>query len=306
MHDLIVLGGSAAGITAAIYAARRKVNLKLITEDFGGEIALTADVENFPGFNSISGRELAQKMKEQLVYNNVEIEEGYRANKIEKINNGFKVFYKNLSNEEKNLESKTVIIATGAHPKHLGVPGEDEFYHRGLTYCALCDAPLFKNKTVAVVGGGNTAIGSALMLSEFTVKTYIVSTNPQLRGENVLLEKIAKNSKIEVINNAQTLRILGERLVNGLEYNDQTSGAVKKLDLQGVFVSIGYSPNSEFVDLVEKNERGEIVVFERGTTSLPGIFAAGDVTNGYFKQYVIAAGQGATAALGAIEYLNKN
>lgn len=304
MYDLVVLGAAAAGSSAAVYAARRKINLRLITGDFGGEIALTGEVENYLGFNKIRGFELAQKMKEQVDYNNVPYDLGFLVTKVKKIKDVFEVTAKNINGEEKKYQTKTVIIAAGAHPKHLGISGEKEFFHKGLTYCALCDAPLFKNKVVAVVGGGNGAISSALMLAQFATKVYVVIRRAELSGEAVLVERLRKESKIELINNATTTKVIGEKFVTGLAYEEK-GGKIKKLELQGIFVSIGWEPNSDFIDFVKKNERGEIEIDRRAATSMPGIYAAGDVTDAPYKQLILAAGMGATAALSAIDYLNR-
>ena len=304
MYDLIVLGAAAAGSSAAVYAARRKINLRLITGDFGGEIALTGEVENYLGFNKIRGFELAQKMKEQVEYNNVPYDLGFLATKVKKIKDGFEVTAKNVNGEEKKYQTKTVVVAAGAHPKHLGVPGEKEFFHKGLTYCALCDAPLFKNKVVAVIGGGNGAISSALMLAQFAAKVYVVIRKAELSGEAVLVERLKKESKIELVNNTEITKVVGEKFVTGLEGKEK-DGKIKKLELQGVFLSIGWEPNSDFIDFVKKNERGEIEIDRRAATSEPGIYAAGDVTDAPYKQLILAAGMGATAALSAIDYLNR-
>lgn len=304
MYDVIVLGGAAAGSSAAVYAARRKVSVRLVAGDFGGEIALTGEVENYLGFNKIRGFELAQKMKEQVEYNEVPYDLGFLATKIKKNKDGFEVTAKNINGEEKKYQTKTVIVATGAHPKHLGVPGEKEFFHKGLTYCALCDAPLFKNKVVAVVGGGNGAISSALMLAQFAAKVYIIIRKAELSGEAVLVERLKKESKIELVNNTEITKVVGEKFVTGLEGKEK-GGKKKKLELQGVFLSIGWEPNSDFIDFVKKNERSEIEIDRRAATSVPGIYAAGDVTDAPYKQLILAAGMGATAALSAIDYLNR-
>ncbi|MEK7508904.1 MAG: FAD-dependent oxidoreductase [Patescibacteria group bacterium] len=304
MYDVIVLGAAAAGSSAAVYAARRKVSVRLIAGDFGGEIALTGEVENYLGFNKIRGFELAQKMKEQVEYNEVPYDLGFLATKIKKNKDGFEVTAKNINGEEKKYQTKTVIVATGAHPKHLGVPGEKEFFHKGLTYCALCDAPLFKNKVVAVVGGGNGAISSALMLAQFAAKVYIIIRKAELSGEAVLVERLKKESKIELVNNTEITKVVGEKFVTGLEGKEK-GGKKKKLELQGVFLSIGWEPNSDFIDFVKKNERNEIEIDRRAATSAPGIYAAGDVTDVPYKQLILAAGMGAAAALSVIDYLNR-
>lgn len=305
MFDLLILGGSAAGITAAIYAARRKLNFKLITPDLGGEIATTQEIENYPGFAKITGVELVQKFREQLMANQAPLAEGLAAQKVEKNGEFFKVITKDFSGQTQILEVKTVLIATGVKPRHLGAPGEEEFFHRGVTYCAVCDAPLFKNKIVAVIGGGNSALGSALMLAEIAAKIYLLNVDPGLKGETVLIEKVEKNPKIEIFSSAVVEEILGDKIVTGLKFKDK-NGESKTLEVKGVFIHIGWTPNADFIDFVKKNEKGEIIADRAGITSAPGIFAAGDVTDTPYKQIVIAAGMGAAAALSVVEYLNKS
>ncbi len=304
MYDLIVLGGSVAGVTSAIYAVRRKLNILLITPELGGEIATTTEIENWPAENKISGWEFTQKMESQLKYNNVPLLLGQKVIKIEPQENFFTIQTKDLADKEYTYETETVIVATGVHPRHLGVPGEEEFFHKGVTYCATCDAPLFKNKVVAVVGGGNSALTSALMLGELATEVYLLNVNPELRGEAVLIEKVKANSKIKILTEVTTQKIIGEKSVSALEYKDKNSETIT-LPIQGIFVHIGLSPNADFIDCVEKNKFGEIMVDRAGRTNTPGIFAAGDVTDVPYKQIVIAAGMGSLATLTAIDYLNK-
>lgn len=304
MHDILILGGSAAGVTAAIYAARRKLDIKLIAGDIGGEIATTDIIENYPGYSTVGGLELAGKFREQLKYNNASVDEGWLAGKIEKKDSHFIVTAKNSSGEEKIYETKSVIVATGVHPRRLGVPGEQELFHRGVTYCAVCDAPLFKNKIVAVVGGGNSALESALMLGEIAAQVFLLNRNPQFKGETVLIEKVNKHPKITVLTQSKTQKILGEKSVAGVEYED-AAGQTQKIAVNGVFVHVGWEPNADFIDFVKKNDKGEIMVDKNCATDAPGIFAAGDVTDTAYKQIIIAAGMGATAALSAVNFLNK-
>lgn len=304
MYDLLILGGSAAGVTAAIYASRRKLNLKLITPELGGEIATTGVIENYPGYSKITGFELSQKLKEQLDYNKVEVDSGFLVQKIDKEKNYFTVLAKNLSGEELYYQAKSVIIATGVHPRQLGVPGEKEFFHQGVTYCAVCDAPLFKNKTVAVVGGGNSALESALMLAELATKVFLLNRGSEFKGETVLIEKVQAHPKIEIIYQAETKKILGGQTVNALDYENLKTKELKTIQIQGVFVHIGWLPNADFIDFAAKNKSGEIMTDRAGATNVPGLFAAGDVTDIPYKQIVVAAGMGALAALAAIEYLN--
>lgn len=303
MYDLIILGGSAAGVTAAVYAARRKLNMLLITSNFGGEIITTAEIENWPGENKISGFDFARKLEDQIKYNQIPFVMDQSASRIEKENASFLLKTRDSSNNEHAFETKTVIIATGAQPKELGVAGEKEFFHKGVTYCATCDAPLFKNKTVAVVGGGNSALTSALMLGDLAAQVYLLNCHPDFQGEVVLIEKVKSHSKIKILNEVSIQQINGDKMVKSLEYADKDN-CRHTLEVQGIFVHIGLRPNAEFVDLAKKNKRGEIITDRLGQTSLPGLFAAGDVTDAPYKQMVTAAGMGCAAALSAIDYLD--
>ncbi len=305
MFDLIILGGSAAGVSAAVYAARRRLNLKLITPDFGGEIATTQEIENYPGFVKITGQELVQKFREQLTANQVPIAEGFLAQKVEKSGEFFKVTAQNLAGQTQIFEAKAIIIATGVKPRLLGVSGEEKLFHRGVTYCAVCDAPLFKNKTVVVIGGGNSALGSALMLGEIAAKIYLLNAEPSFKGETILIEKVKNHPKIEILSSAAVEEILGDKIVTGLKYKDK-NGESKTLEVKGVFIHIGWDPNADFIDFVKKNEKGEIMADRAGLTNVPGLFAAGDVTDGPYKQIIIAVGMCASAALSVVEYLNKS
>lgn len=300
MLDLLIIGAGPAGMSAAIYAARRKLNFRIISKDIGGQTAKSAEVENYLGIWG-SGVEITTKMAEQMKRNNVKIEIG----KIKKLTQKGKVFISELEDGEK-IESKTVILTAGKVPRKLEVPGENEFFARGVTYCATCDAPLFKGKTVAVVGGGNSAMDSALMLTNYAEKIYLVNINPKLKGEQVLIDKVSSNPKIEIIANAQTTKITGTQTVQTLEYLDKVTNKTKSLSVQGVFVEIGWETKADFVDpfLVELNQWGEVKIDLACRTKTPGLFAAGDFTEVPYKQSIIAAGEGAKAALAAIDYLS--
>ncbi|MFA6548190.1 MAG: FAD-dependent oxidoreductase [Candidatus Magasanikbacteria bacterium] len=311
MLDLIIIGGSAAGSSAAIYAARRKLNFKMITDNIGGEVALSGVVNNWPGIIEIQGFELAKKFNEHVRSYDVDIEEGWRVAKITPEKNHLIVVAKNAVGEEKNYETKTVIVATGIHPRRLDVPGEKEFYQKGVTYCTVCDGPLFKNKITATVGSGNSALESAMMMANIAKKVFLISKYPNTteanggfpKGENILIDKIKTLPTVEIIYNAKTTEIIGDKMVKGVKYTDET-GAEKIIETQGVMVHAGQIPNSQFLD-VEKNKIGEIIVDAKCKTNVPGIFAAGDVTNIPFKQIGISAGQGIIASLAAIEFINR-
>ncbi len=310
MFDLIIIGGSAAGSAAAIYAARRNLNFKVVTFDVGGEVALSGVVNNWPGIIEIQGFELAQKFNEHVKSYGVEIDTGYKVEKIISEKNYHTVIAKDGAGVEKQYQTKTVIVATGIHPRQLGVVGEKEFDRKGVTYCTVCDGPLFKKKITTTVGSGNSALESAIMMAGIAQKVYLLSKYANThednfgfpKGENILIEKLKTLPNIEVIYSATTTEILGEKSVTGLKYT--VGGEEKTIETQGVMVHIGQIPNSQFLDTVNKNKINEIMVDPKCRTSVPGIFAAGDVTDVAYKQIGISAGQGITSALAAIEYIN--
>jgi thioredoxin reductase (NADPH) len=299
IYDSIVIGASAAGISAGIYLKRQKLNFLILTKDIGGEMALSGIIENYPGFPLTNGVELTQKFKEHLEKYEIEpvMEEVI---KIEKEN-----FFKVITNKKEYL-SKTIIIATGSHPKKLNVPGEKEFYHKGVSYCSVCDMPLFPKKIVAIIGGGNSALESGILASKICQKAYIINKNPKFKGDKVLFEAVSKKENIEIIYNALTQEIYGNEFVKGIKYLDQNTGEIKDLKVDGVFIHIGLKPNTDFIpdEWQIKNEYGEIIVNELCQTKIPGLFAAGDVTNIPHKQIGIAVGQGIISALEVAKYLN--
>ena len=302
-YELIIIGGGPAGITAGIYAARNRLKTLLITKDFGGQMARKAvPIENYPGFKEISGIELIKRFKEHLDKFKVEIEED-SVIKIEKSNGNFKV----LTENKKEFKSQTVIIASGSDPRPLKVQGEQEFIGRGLSYCATCDSPLFKNKTVAVIGGGNSGFEAATALSKWAKKIYILEYGEKLVADIENQELAQKTGKVEIITGAALKEIHGDEFVNSIIYQDRKISKNKELKVEGVFVEIGLQPASAFANsLVGFNEKGEIKVdFETFQTKIPGLFAAGDVNMGKYKQIITAAGEGAKAALAAYEYLKQ-
>lgn len=304
MFDLIIIGASAAGVAASVYAKRRNLNFKLLSLDVGGEVATSGEIENYLGFPKTDGIALAGAFKEQLTYNGIVNEEIF-VEKIVKKNSAFLVIGKKNGEEEVTLDVKTILIATGVHPRTLDIPGEKEFKNRGLSYCTVCDGPLFKDKIVAVIGGGNSALESVLMLATIAKQVYSININHEFKGEDILIEKVKKLANAILIGNAKTKKIFGEQFVKGLEYEANDTKEAKRIEAQGIFVHIGMLPNAGFIDLVEKNMFGEIKVDKLCQTDIPGIFAAGDVTDVPYKQINIAAGQGTLAALGVVDYLNK-
>ena len=304
IYDLIIIGGGPAGITAGIYAARQKLKTLLITKEFGGQIAWKAvNIENYPGFKEIAGLDLVQKFEEHLKKYEIKIEKT-EVGKVEKINDQFLIYIK----DKKSFKAKTVIIASGANPRSLGIPGEKEFIGKGVSYCTVCDAPMFSKKIVAVIGGGNSAFEAAIALAQWTKKVYILESSEKISADSENQEKIKKTGKAEIVVNAEAKKIIGERFVNSLIYLDKKTNKENELNLDGVFVEVGRQPATSFVkDLVEFNEKNEIKVNPfTGETSCLGLFAAGDADNVPFKQIVIAAGEGAKAAISAYYYLQKN
>lgn len=299
MYDLIIIGAGPAGITSAIYAARKKLNFLVITKDIGGQAGISADIENYTGYQYITGPDLVKKFKDHMDEFKMEVKEGEEVVGVEKINGTFRV-----KTDTETYESKTLIIATGAKPRTLNVPGEGKFKNRGVTYCATCDAPLFANMDVAVIGGGNSALDATLQLIKIANRIYLININPSFRGDEVMIEKVEKSDKVVTLYNAKTLEILGDKMVTGIRL--EKDGEQKILNVQGIFVEIGYVANSDLVaNLVELNKRGEVVVDEHCKTNLPGIFSVGDVSSAPYKQIVVAAGDGAKAALSAYEYLSR-
>ena len=306
MLDLIIIGASAAGAAAGIYAARRNLKFKIITYDTGGEVATSGDVANFPGWGETTGIEISKKFQTHLKLYDITLETGIKIKKIDpQPDHSFTIIAKKQTQEIK-YQSKTLIIATGVHPRHLNVPGENEFYGKGITYCTVCDGPLFKDKTVATIGGGNSALESALMLNEIASKVYLINKNPQFKGDKVLIDKVKKGNIIEIIYQTLTSEIFGDKFVKGLKYKTQDKQE-NTLEVEGIFIHIGMLPNTEFTPAkLEKNSFGEIIINHRTCqTNIPGLFAAGDVTDVPYKQIAIASGQGVSAALSVVAYLNK-
>ncbi|HAT03550.1 MAG TPA: hypothetical protein DCS29_02110 [Candidatus Magasanikbacteria bacterium] len=313
MLDLVIIGAAAAGSAAAVYAARRNLDFVVVTKDVGGEVALSGEVENWPGIIHTTGFELAKNFHEHMKSYHVAIDEGFNIEHIKKESNYHVVIAKDYAGEMRTYKTKTVIIASGIHPRLLGISGEEKMRGKGVTYCTVCDGPLYKGKITATIGAGNSALESALMMAGIASKVYLITKYSDTKennggfpkGENILIDKIKALDNVEIIYNASTKEILGNEMVSGIIYEDTKSGEKKQLEVQGVMVHIGMIPNSQFVTCGKKNKIGEIEVTTKCETDCPGVFAAGDVTNVPFKQIAIAAGQGVTAALSAIEYINK-
>jgi NADH-dependent peroxiredoxin subunit F len=302
LYDLIILGAGPAGMTAGIYAARQKLKFLIISMDVGGQMGWSSEIDNYPGVPDESGIALVNRFRKHMKEYNIKIKQE-EISKLEKKKNICVVKTK------KNIyEGKAVIIASGKKPRKLNVPGEDEFTGKGVNYCAVCDAPLFKERVVAVIGGGNSGMDAALFLSKYAKKVYILESLQQLGGDNYLREKVLDEKKISVIASAKIKEIFGKNFVEGLRY--EQAGNVKELKAQGIFIEIGLISQYDFTD-VQKNKWGEIMLFrstishEENMTDIPGIFAAGDCTDIPSKQIIVAAGEGAKAALASFNYINR-
>jgi len=303
IYDIVIVGGGPAGITAGIYAIRQRLKAILIAKNLGGQLNKKAvAVGNYPGFNKISGLELVQKFQNHLEATGISIVKD-EVGKIKKEGDKFLI----STESGKIFKSKTVIIASGADPRPLEVPGEKEFLGKGVSYCAICDGALFRNKTVAVIGGGNSAFETAIFLSNIASKIYILEYGPEIKAFSDNQEMVAKAGKSEIITNAALKKIEGDNFVKSITYQDGKTKQEKTLKVEGVFVEIGYDPATSFVkDLVDFNERDEIMVDPRTyQTKTPGLFAAGDVNVGKYKQIITACAEGAVAALSAFEYLQR-
>ncbi|MBU1863154.1 MAG: FAD-dependent oxidoreductase [Candidatus Omnitrophica bacterium] len=299
MYDLIIIGAGPAGVTAAVYAARKQMNFIVITDDIGGQATWSGDIENYTGYQFITGTELVNKFEEHMQKYNVSLKDGEKVISCKKALEGN--FVTVTTEKGEVFEAKTVIIASGKRSRELGVPGELEFRKRGVTYCATCDGPLYAGKKVAVIGSGNSGLEAVLQLMNIATHIYLIDITHQLMGDPILQEKITKSDKVSIMMNTQVTEIRGNQFVESIKILSEKKE--KKLSVEGVFVEVGLIPNSDFVGDVAKNQWGEVIVNNRNETNIPAVFAAGDVTDVPEKQIIIAAGEGSKACLSAFSYL---
>ena len=300
--DILVIGGGPAGVSAAIYSARKGLRTGIVAERFGGQVLDTLGIENFISVPYTEGPKLAENLKEHVKRYNVDIINLQKAKNIRR---------KELLEVELEkgavLKSKAVIIATGARWRNVNVPGEKEFKTKGVAYCPHCDGPLFVGKDVAVIGGGNSGIEAAIDLAGIVRHVTVLEFMPELKADKVLQERLYKFPNVTVLTNVQTKEFTGKEKLDGITFIHRDTNEEKHIEVQGVFVQIGLVPNTEWLgDIIERNSIGEIVVNHRNETSMPGVFAAGDCTNSPYKQIIISMGSGATAALSAFDYLIRN
>jgi NADH-dependent peroxiredoxin subunit F len=295
--DVLIVGGGPAGLTAGLYCARKMLNTIILSENIGGQALESWAIENYMGYRMITGEDLMKKFEEQARTLNIRLELD-RVISIEKEKDAFLV--KTASNME--ARAKAIILAQGNRPRKLGVANEEQYLGRGLSICSTCDGPLYKGKNVAVVGGGNSALQTAIEMSKIAGSTTLI-VRSTIRADPVYVEKLKENPGITVHLNTRITALHGDKFLSAITIADE-QGREQKIDLDGVFIEIGWLPNTDFVaDLVKLNDKKEILVDLDGKTSMPGIFAAGDITNVKSKQIIIASGDGAKAALSAFEYL---
>lgn len=300
--DVLVVGGGPAGASAAIYAARKGIRTGIVAERFGGQVMDTMGIENFIGTKYTEGPKVAASLEEHVKEYNIDVMNLQRAKSLEK-----KDFVEVELENGAVLKSKTVILSTGARWRNVGVPGEAEFKNKGVAYCPHCDGPLFEGKRVAVIGGGNSGIEAAIDLAGIVKHVTVLEFAAELKADAVLQDRLYSLPNVTVIKNAQTKEITGTDKVNGISYLDRETEEVHHIELEGIFVQIGLVPNTDWLgENMERTRMGEIVVDKHGATSIPGVFAAGDCTDSAYKQIIISMGSGATAALGAFDYLIRN
>ena len=303
IYDLIIIGGGPAGITAGIYATRKKLKTLLITKDFLGQIAKTNEIDNYLGFSKILGIDLAKKFEQHLKKFEIDTKQGEKITKVKKEGKNFLV-----RTENKNeFLARTIIIATGGDPRPLEIPGEKEFIGKGVSYCSICDAPFYKDKGVIVVGGGNSGFEAALDLAKYAKRVFIFEKLDRIIADEILQKQVKKESRIQVHLNKEMKKIEGNKTVYSATYKDLKTGKTFQVPTHGVFIQIGSVPATGFLKgLCKFNKKDEVKVdFESCETSCPGIFAAGDVNNGRWKQIIIAAGEGSRAALSVHKYLQE-
>jgi len=300
IYDVLIIGAGAAGLTSGIYCSRKKLKNAIITLDIGGQTNLTNHIENYPGAGAQPGPELMQKFADEARRFGTEFIMA-QVNKLEKREKGdFAI----STTDGKQYFTRSVILAFGAMPKLLGIPGEDKFFGRGISTCTTCDAPFFKGKATAVVGGGNSAVEGALELSKIASKVFLIHRRGDFRADPVTVDKLRNAPNVELVLDSEVKEVLGEKKVSGIRVSNNKTNAAREIQIDGLFIEIGHIVKTEFLrPLVKTNEKNEVITDLGNRTNIPGIFAAGDITIIPFKQTVISAGEGAKAALECYKYL---
>ncbi len=298
-YEIVVVGGAFAGLTAAIYSGRQGFSTLVISKDIGGQGLLTTDIQNFPGFKSISGFDLASKFQEQAIEYGAE----FVYDEVTAVSQNGDLF--EITTTQDSFTAESLVLAFGKTPRDLGVPGEDKYKGKGVSYCAICDGPLFKGKEVTVAGAGDHALQAALYLSTVASQVHLILRGQKLLGDEDMIASLKASKNVDIEVGSQVLEILGDQYMNRIRVQDSAKNA-KEVNSTGLFVEMGYIAKTSFVGkFVDLNKEGEILIDSACKTSRDGVFAAGDVTNQPFKQAVISAGQGSIAALSAINYVNR-
>lgn len=300
MYDVLIIGAGAAGLTAAIYTCRKKLKTLILSADIGGQTNLTYNIENYPGVKKITGWDLMKIFEEQAINFGAELIEGKVIN-IEKNNNSFKI----RSSDNRSFETKTLILAHGKTPKSLNIPGEEKFIGKGISNYAVYDAPKFKEKIVAVIGGGNSALESAIFLSKVAKKVYLIHRRNEFKADQISVDKVKSIENIEIILDSTPKEVLGQEKLRSVVIENIGTKETKKIDVDGIFLGIGYQIEPDLIkNLVNLNKMNEIIIDENCNTSCPGIFAAGDLTTVPYKQTVVSAGEGAKAGISVYSYIS--
>ncbi len=299
VYDTIIIGAGPAGMTAAIFAARRNLKTIIIGKQLGGQMIWASAIENMPGFKSINSFDLIKKMQEQANLLGVTI----LAAEVKEVRKNEQNIYSLVAGKEV-YQTKTIIIAMGLSPRRLNVVGEDKFIGKGVSYCANCDGPLYKNKIVAVIGGGNAALDTAEVLSKLAKQVYLIYRGERLRGFEILINKVKEKSNVKIIFNSVITEIAGTNKLEKIKLINDKTKQKEELTIDGLFIEIGHEADTELVaNLVKRDEKNQILIDQNCRTNQAGIFAAGDVTQNEYKQIIIGCGQGAVAALNAYKYL---
>jgi len=298
-YDLVIIGAGPAGMSAALYAARQRLSFAIISKDVGGMANYIPEIETYLGYHYLSGYDLLKRFEEHLEEYRVKINEGEEVREVKRVGDVFVV-----STDKADYACRAIIVASGRGFKRLNVPGEAKYEGKGVSFCAACDGPLFRDKVVAVIGGGKSGLLSTLFLQNIVKKIYLLEAGPNLTGSPELVGAVRALKNVEIITGAKTIGLVGNKFANGVKIS--RDGKEDVLKVEGVFVEIGHTPNTEFVrNLVELNGRGEIIIDKNNMTSVPGIFAAGDVTDIKEKQVLVAAGEGAKALMAVVEWLSE-
>lgn len=304
IYDLVIVGAGPAGMTAGVYAARKKLKTILLSKDIGGQAAWSSDIENYLGFSMIPGADLVAKFEHHLEKFKDDVELRIVSGGVTGVKRSGKHFV--VEADGKGISAKAVVITGGKLPRKLGVPGEDTYLNKGVTYCAWCDGPIFADKEVAVIGGGNAALDAAINISKIVKHIYLINLTEDLTGDPVMVDKVRDLHNVRIMNNMETVSFGGSKFLEYIEVHDATSGVKKKVHIAGAFVEVGSVPATDYLqDYLELNKAGEIVIDKYNMTSVEGVFAAGDITDVVEKQVIVAAGEGAKAAIQASQYLSK-